>query len=37
MLLTEKVDVVYAVRASRREGKVKRFFYFFFTGFSFLS
>ena len=30
VLLTEKVDVVYAVRTSRRETKLKRFFYFVF-------
>jgi glycosyltransferase involved in cell wall biosynthesis len=30
LLLTEKVDVVYAVRTSRRETKFKRFFYFVF-------
>jgi dolichol-phosphate mannosyltransferase len=30
VLLAEKVDVVYAVRRSRRETKVKRFFYFVF-------
>src|SRR6266568_5678429 len=30
LLLTEKVDVVYAVRTSRRETKLKRFFYFIF-------
>jgi polyisoprenyl-phosphate glycosyltransferase len=29
-LLTEKVDVVYAVRRNRREAKLKRFFYFVF-------
>jgi polyisoprenyl-phosphate glycosyltransferase len=29
-MLAEKVDVVYAVRTSRRETKVKRFFYFVF-------
>lgn len=29
-LLAEKVDVVYAVRKNRREGKFKRFFYFAF-------
>jgi polyisoprenyl-phosphate glycosyltransferase len=30
LLLAEKVDVVYAVRASRRETELKRFFYFVF-------
>jgi polyisoprenyl-phosphate glycosyltransferase len=30
MLLAEKVDVVYAVRSSRREKELKRFFYFVF-------
>ncbi len=30
LLLTEKVDVIYAVRTSRRETKLKRFFYFIF-------
>ena len=30
VLLAEKVDVVYAVRRSRRETKAKRFFYFVF-------
>jgi dolichol-phosphate mannosyltransferase len=30
VLLTEKVDVVYAVRTSRRETKLKRLFYFVF-------
>ena len=30
VLLAEKVDVVYAVRTSRRETKLKRFFYFVF-------
>src|SRR6266436_6349859 len=30
VLLAEKVDVVYAVRRSRSETKVKRFFYFVF-------
>jgi polyisoprenyl-phosphate glycosyltransferase len=30
VLLREKVDVVYAVRGSRRETKLKRFFYFVF-------
>jgi polyisoprenyl-phosphate glycosyltransferase len=30
VLLAEKVDVVYAVRSSRRETKVKRFLYFVF-------
>ena len=30
ILLTEKVDVVYAVRTSRRETELKRFFYFVF-------
>lgn len=30
LLRSEKVDVVYGVRASRREAKLKRFFYFIF-------
>jgi Glycosyltransferases involved in cell wall biogenesis len=30
LLLKHKVDVVYGIRASRRETKVKRFFYFLF-------
>lgn len=30
MLLAEKIDVVYAVRTSRRETELKRFFYFVF-------
>ena len=30
VLLTEKVDVVYGIRMSRREPKLKRFFYFAF-------